>query len=169
MTRPRDGWRTVAVGVAVAIAQTGLHAAERSQTPVVSGIRCDAVLTGDEAVAIVGDGYTGPAVDEPRPGFTRCEWQGTDSNFGFTFASATALADDTRTADAEFEFDVSAVEDATKKRELLPGIGVKAAIVELGDGAALLAVQRPDGVARMITYKIDREKVLALAKAIATP
>lgn len=141
----------------------------RSRQDPPSAVRCDAVLTKEEAVAIVGEGYDGPAVSEPRPGFTSCEWQGSDSNFGFTFASLKALADDARTADAEFEFDVSAVEDDKKKRELLPGIGVKAATVSLGDGAALVAVQRADGVARMITYKVDRERMLALAQAIATP
>ena len=116
-----------------------------------------------------GDGYAGPAVSEPRPGFTGCDWQGSDSNFGFTFASLKALADDSRTADQEFEFDVSAVENDSKKRELIPGLGVRTAVVSLGDEAFLLAVQRPDGVARMITYKIDRDKMLAFAKAIAAP
>ncbi len=132
-------------------------------------VRCDAVLTSDEAVAIAGDGYAGPAVDEPRPGFTRCEWQGSDSNFGFTFASLRTLKDDQRSADEEFEFDVSAVEDDTKKREALPGVGVRSAIVVLGEDTFLLAVQRPDGVARMIAYKVSREKVEAIAKAMATP
>jgi len=131
--------------------------------------RCDAVLTQAEAVAIVGDTYQGPAVDEPRPGFTRCEWQGSDSNFGFTFASLTALATDTTTAEKMFDIDLQAVEDDTKKREPLAGIGVNAATVDLGNDAALIEVQRADGVARMITYKIDREKRLALAKAIAAP
>lgn len=145
-----------------------LLVAHRRQDPP-TGVRCDALLTNEEAVAIVGEGYAGPAVSEPRPGFTSCDWQGSDSNFGFTFANLQALAADTRSADAEFEFDVSAVEDGTKKRELLPGVGLKAATVALGDGAALVAVQRADGVARMITYKIDREKMLALAQAIATP
>lgn len=134
-----------------------------------SAVRCDAVLTQAEAVAIVGDSYQGPAVDEPSPGFTRCEWQGNDSNFGFTFASQKALDADRTTAEKMFDIDLQAVEDATKKRELLPGIGVNAATVNLGDGAALLEVQRQDGVARMIVYKIDRDKMLALAKAIATP
>jgi len=137
--------------------------------PAPSVVRCDAVLTQDEARAVVGDGYAGPAVSEPRPGFTGCEWQGSDSNFGFTFASLKALADDSRPADQEFEFDVSAVENDTRKRELIPGLGVRTAVVSLGDEAFLLAVRRPDGVARMITYKIEREKMLALAKAIATP
>lgn len=134
-----------------------------------SAVRCDAVLTAEKAAAIVGDGYAGPQVSEPRPGFTACDWQGDGSNFGFTFASLKALADDQRTADEEFEFDVLALENDTTKRELLPGVGVKAAIVPAGDDALMVAVQRADGVARMITYKIDREKVLALARALATP
>jgi hypothetical protein len=134
-----------------------------------SAVRCDTVLTAAEATAIVGDGYAGPAVDEPRPGFTRCEWQGNDTNFGFTFASQRALAADRTTAEREFENDVSAVENDTNKREVLAGVGVQAAIVPVGEDALLIAVQRTDGVARMTAYKVDREKVLALARAIAEP
>lgn len=134
-----------------------------------SAVRCDEVLTSEEATAVVGGGFEGPAVNELRPGFTRCEWQGGDSNFGFTFASLEALADDSNTADAEFESDVSAVENDDRKREVLPDLAVKAALVALGDDALLVAVQRADGVARMVTYKIDREKAVALARAIATP
>lgn len=134
-----------------------------------AAVRCDAVLTQAEATAIVGDSYQGPAVDEPSPGFTRCEWQGSDSNFGFTFASLNALATDRTTADKMFDIDLQAVEDDTRKRELLAGVGINAATVDLGNDAALIEVQRTDGVARMITYKVDRDKRLALAKAIATP
>jgi hypothetical protein len=143
----------------------GLVAAQ----PAPSAVRCDAVLTQDEARVVVGDGYAGPAVSEPRPGFTGCEWQGSDSNFGFTFTSLRTLADDSKTAEQEFEFTVSAVENDERKRELIPGLAARTAVVSLGDEAFLVAVQRPDGVARMITYKIDREKMLALAKAIAAP
>lgn len=134
-----------------------------------AGVRCDAVLTAAEATAVVGESYAGPVVDQPRPGFTRCEWQGNDSNFGFTFASLKAIADDGTTAAQAFDIDLQAVESDTKKREALPGLAVAAATVDLGDGGALLEVQRADGVARMILYKIDREKMLGLAKAIATP
>ncbi|HQN06000.1 MAG TPA: hypothetical protein PK569_00395 [Thermoanaerobaculia bacterium] len=139
-----------------------------SQTPAEpSAVRCDAVLTAEEAV--VGDGHQGPAVDEPRPGFTSCDWQGDGSNFGFTFASLKALAADERSADDEFEFDVQALESESTKREVLPGIGVKAAILPAGEDAFAVIVQRTDGVARMITYKVEREKALALARALATP
>jgi hypothetical protein len=155
--------------MAAALTSAWMLGTTASAQPDASDVRCDAVLTSEEAAAIVGDGYQGPAVDEPRPGFTRCEWQGTDSNFGFTFASLKALAADETSAEKAFDMDLQAVEDATKKRQVLPGIAVSAATVDLGDGAALLEVQRADGVARMIVYKIDREKMLALAKAIATP
>lgn len=130
---------------------------------------CASVLTQEEATAIVGDSYAGPAVDEPRPGFTRCEWQGEDSNFGFTYADATALADEMKTAAEMWESEVSAVEHDQQQREPLPGIGQHAALVSLGDDALLVAVARPDGVARMVLYKVSRDKALALARAIAAP
>ncbi len=158
--------RSLPLAVPLLFAAALVHA----QTPAEpSAVRCDAVLTPEEATAIVGDGYQGPAVDEPRPGFTRCEWQGDGSNFGFSFASLKALAGDQRTADEEFEFNVLALEDDTTKREPLPGVGVKAAVLPAGDDTLAVVVQRTDGVARMITYKIEREKVLALARALATP
>lgn len=130
---------------------------------------CDAVLTQEEAAAIVGDAYAGPAVDEPRPGFTRCEWQGSETNFTVTYTNADALKEEMTTADATFEMDVSAVETETRKREALPGIGQKAAIVSLGDEAMLLEVARADGVARVVLYKVEKDKVVALARAIAEP
>jgi hypothetical protein len=145
-------------------------ATAHAQTPAEpSAERCDAILTSEEAVAVVGDGYQGPAVGEFRPGFTSCDWQGDGSNFGFTFASLKALAADERSADDEFEFDVQALESEKTKREPLPGVGVKAAILPAGEDALAIVVQRADGVARMITYKIEREKALALARALATP
>jgi len=157
-------WTLVGCAAAGAVPVAAFHL--QDPVPVV---RCDTVLTKEEAAAVVGDTYAGPAVDEPSPGFTRCEWQGSDSNFGFTFASLKAIADDLTTAEKAFDIDLQAVENDTRKRELLPGLAVNAATVDLGDGGALLEVQRPDGVARMILYKVDRDKMLGLAKAIATP
>ena len=151
----------------VASAMTHLSA----QAPAASGdtVRCDAVLTSAEATAVAGDTYEGPVVTEPRPGFTSCDWQGNDSNFGFTFASLAALKADDRKAEEEFEFDVVAVEEGNSKREVLEGIGVRAALVVLQGDASLIVVQRKDGVARMVLYKVPRETALGLARAIAAP
>ena len=155
------GFAALAVGL-----PSGVEAQAAADPAVVT---CDSVLTREEALAIVGDGYAGPAVDEPRPGFTRCEWQGEDTNFGFTFASERTLKDDMSTAEEAFEHEVSAVESAQHRRELIPGIGLQAAVVVLEGDAILVAVRRPDGVARMLTYKVNREKTIALARAIAAP
>jgi hypothetical protein len=158
--------RSIPLAVLMCLAAGAVHAQAPAEP---SAVKCNAVLTAAEATAIVGEGYAGPSVSEPRPGFTSCDWQGESSNFGFTFASLKALVDDQRTPEEEFEFDVLALENDTTKREVLPGIGVRTAIVPAGDDALMVAVQRADGVARMITYKVDREKVLALARAIAAP
>ena len=80
-----------------------------------------------------------------------------------------ALQTDRKTAAAEFESDVSAVENDQRKREELPNIGLKAARVSLGDDAFLVEVQRKDGVARMIFYKIAEDKIIALARAVGSP
>lgn len=160
---------------ALAAVITGVPAVVCAQVPaetaaaVLAETTCATVLTQEEAAAIVGDGYAGPAVDQPRPGFTRCEWQGEDTNFGFTYANATALADEMTTADAMLEMDLSAVESDKHKREALPGIGQKAALVDLGDDALLVGVARADGVARMVLYKVARDKAIALARAMAAP
>jgi hypothetical protein len=52
---------------------------------------------------------------------------------------------------------------------VVPDAGLKAALVSLGDDAFLVAVQRADGVARMTFYKIARDKVIALARALGAP
>ncbi len=137
--------------------------------PPPSAVRCDAVLTQDEARAVVGDGYAGPAVSEPRPGLHWLRLAGQRQQLRLHLRQPEGVGRRLPTAEQEFEFDVSAVENDSRKRELIPGLGVRTAVVSLGDEAFLLAVQRPDGVARMITYKIDRDKMLALAKAIAAP
>lgn len=131
--------------------------------------RCDTVLTRQEAAAIVGAGFEGPAVREPRPDFTSCDWQGPDANFGFTFIGLRALKADQSTAAKAFEGDVAAVENDQRKREELADIGLKAARVSLGDDAFLVEVQRADGVARMTFYKIADDRILALACAVASP
>ncbi len=165
------GWQTSAfsamlAGLAVALALDAAGAQAPSAATVVS---CEGVLTAEEATTIVGESFGAPAVDQPRPGFTRCEWQGPDSNFGFTFASLQALKDEESTPERSFESEVSAVENDDRKRESIDDVGVAAALVDLGDDALLIAVQRPDGVARMVLYKVSRDKALALARAIAAP
>ena len=94
----------------------------------------------------------------------RCERSGKEAGIGMR-----ALQADRKTAAEEFESDLAAVENDQRKREELPGIGLKAARVSLGDDAFLVEVQRKDGVARMIFYKIAEDTIIALARAVASP
>lgn len=144
-------------------------AASRAHEQTPDALRCDALLTKEEATTVVGDTYQGPAFNEFRPGFTECVWQGNDSSISFTFATLDAMKQDSQTADEQFEHEVSAVEDPTRKRQMLTNLGPKAALVDLGDQGMLVAVQRPDGVVRIVFYKVAKDKVLALARAAAAP
>jgi len=139
-----------------------------AQAPRAGAVSCDTILTQKKAAAIVGTDFQGPAVREPRPGFTSCEWQGQDANFAFTFTSTSALRADATTADQAFDNDLVAVENDARKRKALAKIGLKAARVDLGDGAFIVEVKRADGVARMTFYKVPEAKMLALARAVGT-
>ena len=144
-------------------------AALQGRQPSGEPVRCDTVLTSAEATAAAGDGYEGPAVNAFRPGHTECVWQGNDTTISFSFRTLADLKADSDTPEAAFDMDVLAVESETRKRELLKDIGTRAAIVGLEGNAFLIEVQRPDGIARMITYKVSRETTIALGRAIATP
>ena len=74
-----------------------------------------------------------------------------------------------KTSDAWFEQVVSATEGvSSKKREMLPGIGQKAAFVA-ADPQVLAVVQRADGVARIVANNLTKAQITAVARAVATP
>lgn len=144
-------------------------AAAVAQSPEPAATRCEDLLTPLEVVAIVGEDFRGPEVMEPSPDFTSCDWQGEDANFSFTFIGPKGMKANYQTAEQAFESDLIAVENDQRKREVLADIGLKAAQVLLDSDSSLVEVQRADGVARMTFYKIDAQKVIALARAVASP
>lgn len=161
--------KVASVMMALLIGATVAAQGPAPPAPPAPALRCDDVLSAEKAKAIMGDAFTGPAVAEPSPGFTSCDWQGPDANFGFTFANRKALAADGFSGEQRFEFDVQAMESDDRKREMLPDIGIKAATTSAGEDAFYLGVLRADGVVRMITYKVPREKMLELARALSQP
>jgi hypothetical protein len=74
------------------------------------------------------------------------------------------------TLPAFFEQIVSSGELAAsgKKREMLPGIGDKAAFVPT-DPQVLAVVQRPDGVARIVGNNLTKAEITGVARALVTP
>lgn len=68
-----------------------------------------------------------------------------------------------------FEQYVSAADGTPKpKRELVPGIGQKAAFVA-ADPQVLVILQRADGVARIVGNNLTKDQIVAIARAVATP
>ena len=60
-------------------------------------------------------------------------------------------------------------EVAVSNRAVGPPIGIKAATTSAGDAAFYLVIKRAAGVVRRITYKVPREKMLELARALSQP
>jgi hypothetical protein len=55
-----------------------------------------------------------------------------------------------------------------KKREMLAGIGQKAAFLN-ADPQVLAVVQRADGVARIVGNNLTKAQITAVARAVASP
>ena len=138
---------------------------------------CATLLTADELTKIIGEKMQdmGPRVRES--GESECSWMLRGGSKGFKTVSvqfyemkvirASAAAP---TLSAFFEQIVSSGEVAASgnKREMLPGIGDKAAFVQTNP-QVLAVVQRPDGVARIVGNNLTKAELTAIARAVVTP
>lgn len=137
---------------------------------------CMTLLPAEALSKILGQTYKDMGSEVGRSGASDCEWAtglGTPGfkTLAFTFFDAAALkaSPGYASADEYFESVVSSVESrAPAKRELLPGVGLKAAFVATPP-QMLVAVQRKDGVARLVGNNLTKAQMLALARALAMP
>lgn len=137
---------------------------------------CMSLLTADEIAKAVGEPFKDLGSETGRSGATSCDWAarlGTPAakTVSFTFYDNVALKVSPAYAspDAYFESIVSSVEGKSPtKRESIPGVGVKAALVATGP-QLLVAVQRADGVGRVVGNNLTKAQATALAHAIAAP
>jgi len=138
---------------------------------------CATLLTADELTKIIGEKMTdmGPRVRES--GESECSWMLRGGSKGFKTVSvqfydvkAIKASPAAPTLPAFFEQTVSAGEGAASgnKREMLTGIGDKAAFVQT-DPQVLAVVQRPNGVARIVGNNLTKAEITAVARAVATP
>ena len=138
--------------------------------------RCATLLTADELTTIVGEKMKEMGARQRGPGETECPWMLSGGSGGFkTVAvqfyelSHIKASPTASTPDAYFEMLVSAAEGtASGKRELLPGIGQKAAFVPTTP-QVLAVVQRADGIARIVGNNLTKAQVTAVARAVTTP
>ena len=134
------------------------------------------LLPADAIAKVAGETFRDLGSEVSRSGASECEWAarlGTPGakTLSFTFYDVVALKASPAYANADeyFESVVSGPEQrASGKREMLPGIGVKAAFVPTAP-QVLVAVQRKDGVARLVGNNLTKAQMIALARAIAAP
>jgi hypothetical protein len=141
-----------------------------------AALKCSTLLTAEELTKAVGEKMTDMGARERGPGETECPWMLRGGSSGFkTVAvqfyelSHIKASPTASTPDAFFETIVSAAEGvASGKRELLPGVGQKAAFVPTTP-QVLAVVQRADGIARIVGNNLTKAQVTAVARAVATP
>jgi hypothetical protein len=148
-----------------------VHAQPAAATPT-----CSTLLTADELSKAVGPDFKDMGARPRGAGETECPWMLRGGTQGFKtvsvqFYDLTAVkASTTPTLDAFFETIASGAEAAAqgKKREMLAGIGQKAAFVPT-DPQVLAVVQRADGVARIVGNNLTKAQITAVARAVAAP
>ncbi len=126
---------------------------------------CATLLPADTIARVAG---------EPFRDLGDCEWGarlGTPGartlSVGFFDVVALKASPGYASPEEYFESVVSSVEGrAAAKRELLPGVGMKAAFVP-APPQMLVAVQRQDGVARLVGINFTKAQMIALARALA--
>lgn len=134
------------------------------------------LLTSEVIARTVGETFKDLGSHLGRSGASDCEWSaglGTPKakTLSMTFFDAVALKASPGYAGADeyFESVVAGVESrAPGKREVLTGVGMKAAFVATAQ-QMLVAVQRPDGVARLVGNNLTKGQMLALARAVGAP
>jgi hypothetical protein len=135
---------------------------------------CGTLLTADEIAKAIGETFTDMGPRERGQGETECPWMLRGGTSGFKtvavqFYDLASIKAGDSTLEKTFEQIVSATEGVSStKREMLPGIGQKAAFVA-ADPQVLAAVQRADGVARIVGNNLTKAQILAIAQAVAAP
>jgi hypothetical protein len=137
---------------------------------------CTTLLTAAEVQQAVGTAMEDMGAEERTAGESSCPWMARGGPGGFKTVSVqfytTAAIDAMEayaTADAFFASLVEGAEGvASGKHEVVDGMGQKAAFVPT-DPQMLLVVQRPDGVARIVTNNVTKDQILAVGRAVAAP
>jgi hypothetical protein len=178
------GWVTGASGVVVVLAALGtlgtssVHAQQKAAGAAggAATLACAKLLTPEELTAVIGEKMQDMGAREREPGETECPWMLRGGSSGFKTVSVQfydlnniKASTNAATPDALFETLVSSAEGvASGKREMLAGIGKKAAFVP-ATPQVLAVVQRADGVARIVGNNLTKAQITAVARAVATP
>lgn len=155
--------------IIVFAASSGVVAA---QTP---DATCAKMLPPAKLQAIAGAGFTPAEARVDKSGELECAWMRRGAG-GFATVSVQyydkktiARPDNSGSADALYENIITPHEEQSKaKREAIAGVGKRAALVP-ADPQRLVAIQRDDGIVRIVMNNLTKAQAIAVAKAVAAP
>jgi hypothetical protein len=161
----------VCVAIAAFVLMASFHQPVRAQAPT-----CMTLLAEAELTKAVGAKMDDAGAETRGEGETACGWMLRGGSKGFQSVSVQFYdlgsikgRDAAPTLDAAFEQEVEAGESAgSAKREMLSGIGQKAAFVPTAPQMFII-VQRADGIARIVANNLTKEQITAVARAVAEP
>jgi hypothetical protein len=167
------GWVAGLCGALVLIsasAPQGVHAQSNAT------LKCAALLTADELTKIIGEKMTDMGPRQRGTGETECPWMLRGGSGGFKtvavqFYESSSIKESPTapTPDKYFEMLVAAAEaTGSGKREILQGIGQKAAFVQAAPQVTAF-VQLADGIARIVGNNLTKVQMTAVASAVAAP
>ena len=169
------GLVTGLTGVLVVLTTLG-SGSVAAQRPSGAAPTCSTLLTAEELTAVIGEKMKDMGARPRETGETECPWMLRGGSSGFKTVSVQfydlnniRTKSNAATPDAFFETLVSSAEGvASGKREMLSGIGIKAAFVPTTP-QVLAVVQRADGVARIVGNNLTKAQITGVARAVATP
>ncbi len=157
---------------ATAIVLALMAATAGAQTPEAT---CAKMLPSAKLQAAAGTGFEVADARVEKSGELGCAWMrrgaGGFATVSVQFYDKKTIAgpDNSGTADQLYENIITPHEQTSKaKREAIAGVGKRAALVP-ADPQRLIAIQRDDGVVRIVMNNLSKAQAVAVAKALVAP
>jgi hypothetical protein len=131
-------------------------------------LECERMLPRAEVVAVLGAAYRLTDANDPRPGFSFCEWKRPADDYPFALrvhAEPEFAGARVKGPEGFFAFEVGLSPCSQSPGQPLQGIGVEALLCSSGDQYLNVIIRRATDVLVLSCFTCRREDMIALASA----
>ena len=131
-------------------------------------LECERLLPRSKVVAVLGDAYRLVEANDPRPGFSFCEWKRPTDDYPFALrvhAEPEFTGAKVKGAEGFFTLEVSFSPCKQTPGEPLKGIGEQAVLCSGGGSYFNVIIRRAKDVLALSCFTCRREQMVALAQA----
>jgi hypothetical protein len=131
-------------------------------------LECERLLPKAEIVAVLGDAYRLTDANDPRPGFSYCEWKRPTDDYTFALrvhAEPEFIDAKVKGPEGFFALEVSLSPCQHNPGEPLKGIGEQAVLCSSGGTYFNIIVRRVKDVLALSCFTCSRDQMIALARA----